>query len=53
MKTENKKERQFILENVKHLRKFYKTQKEFKEHLFSGEVTMPIPYVVNLLKFYK
>ncbi len=41
--------KKFVLEQCKHLRKFYGTDKEFKDHLMSGEVKMPIPDVIEMI----
>ena len=38
-----------FMKEFKHLRKFYKTKKEFKEHLLSGEVTINIPDMIKLI----
>jgi len=38
-----------FMKEFKHLGKFYKTKKEFKEHLLSGEVTINIPDMIKLI----
>jgi len=37
------------MKEFKHLGKFYKTKKEFKEHLLSGEVTISIPNMIEII----
>ena len=36
-----------FMNEYKHLQQFYKTKKEFKQHLLSGEVTISIPDMIN------
>jgi hypothetical protein len=38
---------QKFMESYKHLGKFYKTKKEFKQHILSGEVKISIPDMIN------
>lgn len=38
-----------LSDSFMHLRKFYKSKKDYEKHLFSGEVMMPIKDVVELL----
>ena len=38
-----------FMNDYKHLQKFYRTKKEFKQHLLSGEVTISIPDMINFL----
>ena len=38
-----------FMNEYKHLQKFYKTKKEFKQHLLSGEVKISIPDMINFL----
>lgn len=38
-----------LSESFIHLRKFYKTKKDYEKHLFSGEVKVSIKDVVNIL----
>jgi hypothetical protein len=33
---------EFLLQKYSHLQQYYKTEEEFKQHLLSGEVTMPM-----------
>jgi len=42
----------FLLNRFKHLRQFYKTEKQFTDHLLSGEVTMTIPDVIQAYEEY-
>jgi len=37
-----------FMNEYKHLQQFYKTKKEFKQHLLSGEVKISIPDMINL-----
>jgi hypothetical protein len=37
-----------FMNEYKHLQHFYKTKKEFKQHLLSGEVKISIPNMINL-----
>ena len=37
-----------FMNEYKHLQQFYKTKKEFKQHLLSGEVKISIP---DMIKF--
>jgi hypothetical protein len=37
-----------FMNEYKHLQKFYRTKKEFKEHLLSGEVKISI---IDMIKF--
>jgi len=37
-----------FMNEYKHLQQFYKTKKEFKQHLLSGEVKISIPNMINL-----
>jgi hypothetical protein len=48
MKTETK-----VLRELKHLRKFYASHREFKAHVLSGEVKMSIPDVVKMMSVIK
>ena len=36
-----------FMNEYKHLQQFYKTKKEFKQHLLSGEVAISIPDMIN------
>jgi hypothetical protein len=36
-----------FMNKYKHLQQFYKTKKEFKQHLLSGEVKITIPDMIN------
>jgi hypothetical protein len=38
-----------FMKKYKHLRKFYKTKKEFKQHLLSGEVKINIPDMIKFI----
>ena len=38
-----------FINEYKHLQQFYKTKKEFKQHLLSGEVKISIPDMINFL----
>lgn len=38
-----------FMKEFKHLEKFYKSKKEFKKHLLSGEVKISIPDMVELI----
>jgi len=38
-----------LMKEYKHLRKFYKTKKEFKQHLLSGEVKISIPDMIKFI----
>jgi len=38
---------QKFMKEYKHLEKFYRTKKEFKQHLLSGEVKISIPDMIN------
>lgn len=38
-----------FMNEYKHLQQFYKTKKEFKQHLLSGEVKISIPDMINFL----
>lgn len=37
-----------FMKEFKHLRKFYKTKKEFEKHLLSGEVKISISDMIEL-----
>src|SRR5258707_576746 len=39
----------FLFFKMKHLETFYGTQDEFKTHLLSGEVTMPIKWLLEMV----
>ncbi len=43
----------FLLNKYAHLRTAYGTEKEFTDHLLSGEVTMTIPDVIAAFEEYK
>jgi hypothetical protein len=36
-----------FMKEYRHLQQFYKTRKEFKQHLLSGEVKISIPDMIN------
>ena len=38
-----------FMNEYKHLQQFYKTKKEFKQHLLSCEVKISIPDMINFL----
>jgi len=38
-----------FMNEYKHLRKFYRTKKEFKQHLLSGEVKISVPDMINFI----
>jgi hypothetical protein len=38
-----------FMNEYKHLQQFYKTKKEFKQHLLSGEVKISIPDMIELI----
>jgi hypothetical protein len=38
-----------FINDYKHLQQFYKTKKEFKQHLLSGEVKISIPDMINFI----
>ena len=38
-----------FMNEYKHLQQFYKTKKEFKQHLLLGEVKISIPDMINFL----
>lgn len=42
----------FLFEKLSHLRQFYGTEQEFITHLLSGEVTVPIPDLLNYVDGY-
>jgi hypothetical protein len=39
-----------FMESYKHLGKFYKTKKEFKQHILSGEVKITIPDMIKFVE---
>jgi hypothetical protein len=38
-----------FMKEYKHLQQFYRTKKEFKEHLLSGEVKISIPDMIKFI----
>ena len=44
-----KKELKKFMKEYKHLRKFYKNKKQFKQHLLSGEVKISILDMITFL----
>lgn len=38
-----------FMNEYKHLQEFYKTKKEFKQHLLSGEVKISIPDMIKFI----
>jgi hypothetical protein len=38
-----------FMKKYKHLQQFYRTKKEFKEHLLSGEVKISIPDMIKFI----
>jgi hypothetical protein len=38
-----------FMNKYKHLQQFYKTKKEFKQHLLSGEVKISVTDMINFL----
>jgi hypothetical protein len=38
-----------FMKEYKHLSKFYKSKKEFKQHLLSGEVKISIPDMIKFI----
>lgn len=43
---------EFLFKKLSHLQQFYGSEKEFADHLLSGEVTVPIPDLIKYVEEY-